>query len=141
MNSRDVNNDAHLMNVAAELSTEKIIEFTIRPDYPCHFFFLEGHSANFQSGFLDALKRNESTAETNDDDFRIHHLRFILTEEPPIVPRRIRTNHRFQKLPALRPKHLPNKLLLSSRCPLVHSVYRFAQFPFNETQIVVHGRV
>lgn len=59
---------------------------------PAIFFFLEGHSADFECGFFNSLKRNEPTAETQYHDSGIRHLRFILTHNPPIVSRRIRPN-------------------------------------------------
>lgn len=90
VNSRNVNSNASLRDLVMSLSTEKVIEIMARPDYPCHFFFLEGHSADFQRRFLDALKGNEPTAEPKHDDFCIRYPCFILTHKPPVLSRCIR---------------------------------------------------
>lgn len=85
VNSLNMNILADLGCSPRKLSTEMTPRIRPQQITRAIFLLLEGHSPNFQRHFLDTMERNESTAETENHNVCICHIRLIPAKEPPIV--------------------------------------------------------
>lgn len=102
---------------------------------------LEGHSPDLESGFLHPFDWNKPTPDSEHDDPGVDYLRFISTQQSPVLPGGMGSNDTLEEFLALRAEDLSNKLLLAGRRALIHPVQRLPQFPFDESQIVIHRGV
>jgi hypothetical protein len=94
--------------------------------------YLEGHPSDFQRRFLQTFDWNELAAYPKYNDLRIGHLGHVLTDQPPVMPNRGRPHNACDQLLTLGTKDIPNELLLSRRCVLIHSIDRPTQFLFDK---------
>lgn len=123
-----------------ELSTETGVRKNPIPAFP-FLINSKNHPPDPQCRFLDPFDWDKPASDTNHDYPGIDDLCLIATQDTPVLPGSMGSNHTLNEFLALRVKDLPNKLLFASRRALIHAVQRLTHLLFDKPQIVIHRRV